>query len=100
MEEGKAPQKNKMSPEKFKRVVVALTFGAVLLLVILLGFLTYQISTIIIIKKDTDDLEEQIAYYLQLTDEEREKIEACNLFDYIVQEARKLGYKLPDDFKE
>lgn len=83
--------------EKFKKRVVAITIGAVLLFVILFCVMVYGLIKILVIKKENKNYEDQVAYYLSLTEEERQKAYACELEDYIRQEARKLGYKDPLD---
>ncbi len=82
-----------MSEEKFKRVVVASTVGAVLLLVILLSVMIYGIVKIIVTNKKIDELDNLVAYYNGLSDEIKEQRYYVGLKDYIEQEAKKLGYR-------
>ncbi|MBQ0099846.1 MAG: hypothetical protein KBS91_04805, partial [Firmicutes bacterium] len=65
--------------------------------VILFGIMVYGLIKIIVTNKENKEFEEQIAYYRSLTDEEKQKAYACELEDYIRQEARKLGLKDPFD---
>ena len=83
--------------EKFKKRVVAISIGAVLLFVILFSVMVYGLIKVLVTKRENTNLEDQIAYYRSLTEEERQKAYACELEDYIRQEARKLGYKDPLD---
>ncbi len=86
-----------MGEEKFRKRVVAITFGAVLLFVILFGFMIYGLVSISVRSHRIDELKEQIAYYKSLTEEEKERADACGEWEYIKQEARKLGYSDPND---
>ncbi len=88
-----------MNEEKFKRVVIASTVGAVLLLVILISVLVYQLIAIGVQKKKEEELIAKYEEYNKLTDEEKAKLEAVNSYWYIVQEAREMGYFFPDDPK-
>lgn len=88
-----------MNEEKFKRVVIASTVGAVLLLVILISVLVYQLIAIGVQKKREEELVAKYEEYNKLTDEEKAKLEAVNSYWYIVQEAREMGYFFPDDPK-
>lgn len=83
--------------EKFKKKIVAITIGAVMLFVILFCVMVYGIIKILVIKKENKNYEDQVAYYLSLTEEEKQIANAAGLEDYIRQEAMKLGYKDPFD---
>ena len=52
-----------MQENEFKKVVVSLTIGAVLLLVILLSVMVYQLISIAVLKKQEAELEAAIQQY-------------------------------------
>ena len=81
-----------MTEEKAKRMIVATTVGAVLLLVTLLAIMVYQMISIKIKENRINYLEEQIAKYNQLIDRGEETIEIRSMHEWIESEARKLGY--------
>lgn len=88
-----------MEKEKYSRTINALKFGAVLLLVILLGILIYQLVSLKIYKNDVNELKDKIAYYNTLTETERETIEARSTLEWIEQRARELGLSLDGDIR-
>lgn len=92
-------EQNKMSEEKFKRVVVAITVGAVLLFTILLSIMVFQIVSIFCERSEIKDLKKDIEIYKELIQDEEKKLQAVSLKEYIINEAKKLGYKLPTDLK-
>ncbi len=81
-----------MTEEKTKRVIVATTVGAVLLLVIMLAIMVYQIIAIQVKKNRIEYLESQIAKYDELIEDGEQTIEARSLEEWIIREARRLGY--------
>ena len=83
--------------EKFKRKIVALTVGAVLLLVILCSVLIYQLIKIAILNKENNKLDNLYEYYQTLNDEEKEKIDATNTIEFYLREGYKRGYKQKGD---
>lgn len=88
-----------MTESKAKRLIVAFTSGAVLLLVILVSVLAYQLVSIGIAKNKRAELEEQIAIYTQLTEENKNTLEARKQKWWIERRAREIGYKYPEDFE-
>ena len=86
-----------MTESKFKKIVSALTVGAVMLLVILSSILVYQLISIKVRRNQIAELENQIAYYNQLTEEERKEQENRYKLSWIINRARELGYKFEDD---
>ncbi len=88
-----------MTEDKFKRIVVATTVGAVLLMFILVSVLVYQLIAISGQKKREEELIAKYQEYSRMTDEEKAKLEAVNSYWYIVQEAREMGYYFPDDIR-
>lgn len=90
-------RKPKMSEEKSKRVTVALTVGAVLLLVILLFVMIYQIIAISYGRKQNRELKEAIAEYNRMIAEGEDIYEARSQRWWIELRARELGYSGIDD---
>lgn len=86
-----------MNESKIKRLIVAITVGAVLLLAILLCILVYQLISIGIEKNKLDELEEEIAIYKALTKEETKTLEARQKQFWIIRRAYELGYKFDGD---
>lgn len=86
-----------MSESKIKRLIVSITAGAVLLLAILLCILIYQLISIKIERNKKRELEDQIAYYTSLTDEQTQTLEARQQRFWIIRRAYELGYKFDGD---
>ena len=86
-----------MTEEKFKRTVIAVTVGAVLLVVVLVSVMFYQLIAISVRKKQIAELETEIERYMLLNEEERKSIETRKQYWWIVQRARELGYVFEDD---
>lgn len=82
-----------MTEEKAKRVIVATTVGAVLLLVILLAIMAYQMISIKVKEERISHLKGQILKYEQLIEQGEETVEIRSMREWIEREARKLGYK-------
>ena len=85
-----------MTEEKAKKVIVATTVGAVLLLVILLAIMAYQMISIRVKENRIADLKEQKAIYEQLIAQGEETIEVRSMREWIEREARKLGLSYKD----
>ncbi len=81
-----------MTETKFRRLVMAATVTAVLLLVILLSIMVYQLVTIFTYKKAIAELEKEIAVYEQIIDETGDTIETRSKRWWIERRARELGY--------
>ena len=86
-----------MTEEKFKRTVIAVTVGAVLLVVVLVSVMFYQLIAISVRKKQIAELETEIERYMLLNEEERKSIETRKQYWWIVQRARELGYVFEGD---
>lgn len=89
-----------MTEDKFKRIVIAATVGAVLLMFILVSVLVYQLIAIGGQKRREEELIAKYEEYNRLTDEEKAKLDAVNSYWYIIQEAREMGYYFPDDVRD
>jgi cell division protein FtsL len=81
-----------MNEEKIKKRIVALTIGAVMLIVILISVLVYQFISIGVEINKRNELDEAIAEYLVLKDNADKELEAYSSYWWIVQRARELGY--------
>ncbi len=82
-----------MAETKAKKLIVASTVGAVLLLFILVSIMVYQMISIQVKKNRIEYLEGQIAKYEMLTEQGKDTIEARSMREWIEREARKLGYR-------
>ncbi len=88
-----------MTESKFKRIVVASTVGAVLLLVILLSVLVYQLISI---KKQNDLKNEYIVAckkYDDLIKQGEQDLDIWGSEWKIEERARELGYIYEDDYR-
>ena len=82
---------------KFKRIVVALTVGAVILLSVLIVFLSWQLIAINGKVREVNALKAKIAEVnIQLSQGE-ETLEIRRTKAWIEREARRLGYAYSDD---
>ncbi len=88
-----------MNEEKTKRVIVATTVGAVLLLVVLLAVMVFQLISISVQRKREKRLDEQIAIYKELKETNENALEERSAYWWIVQRARELGYYFDGDKK-
>ena len=86
-----------MTEAKAKKLIVASTVGAVLLLFILVTIMVYQMITIQVKKNRIEYLQGQIAKYEKLTEEGEQTIETRSMREWIEREARKLGYRYSFD---
>ena len=86
-----------MTETKAKRLIVASTVGAVLLLFILVAIMVYQMISIQVKKNRIEYLEGQIAKYDILKAKGEETIEIRSMREWIEREARKLGYSYSSD---
>ncbi|MBQ8197715.1 MAG: hypothetical protein IJZ73_06655 [Clostridia bacterium] len=86
-----------MTESKLKKVISAVTVGAVMLMVILVSVLVYQLISIKVKRNQIAELENRIAYYNQLTEEERKENQYRYELDWIENRARELGYRGLDD---
>lgn len=86
-----------MEKSKAERLIVAVTAGAVLLVVILVSVLVYQIISINVKNRQVAELEAKIAEYNQLIENGEDVKEARSMLWWIEQRARELGYILKTD---
>ena len=89
-----------MTQEKKERLTVAITALAVLILV--LGFIItiFQSVSIVQRKKELRALNQEIARYEQMIEEEADEITKREQQKLIEDLARKLGYKYPDEVEK
>ena len=86
-----------MKENEFKRVVVSLTVGAVMLLVILLSVMIYQLISIGILINQEAELEAKIQQYEVMIEESGETLEARKTDWWIQRRAMEIGYVFEDD---
>ena len=86
-----------MQENEFKKVVVSLTVGAVLLLVILLSVMIYQLVSIAVLKKEEAELEAKIQEYEIMIQESGETLDARKTDWWIQRRAMEIGYVFEDD---
>lgn len=86
-----------MPESKAKRIIIATTVGAVLLVVILLFVMIYQLVTMSNYKNDIAELEKAIAEYNQMIEDGEQELEAKSKLLWIEREAKKLGYRYQDE---
>ncbi len=86
-----------MDESKAKKLIVASTVGAVVLAVILLIVMIYQLIAIAVKNNRIDDYKEQIAVLDQLIAENENNLSAIKERDWLIYEARKLGYYFEGD---
>ena len=81
-----------MDQSKFRKIVIASTVTAVILLVTLLSVMVYQLVSIFTYKNAIAELEREIAAYEQMIDETGNTIETRSKRCWIERRARELGY--------
>ena len=81
-----------MDQSKFRKIVIASTVTAVILLVTLLSVMVYQLVSIFTYKNAIAELEREIAAYEQMIDETGDTIETRSKRWWIELRARELGY--------
>ena len=86
-----------MTESKIKRLIVAATVGAVLLIVIHLTIMVYQLISASVEKKRIDEIDAKIVEYRALIEEGEETKEARSMRWWIEREARELGYVYDGD---
>ncbi len=86
-----------MTESKFKKVVVASTVGAVLLLFILVFIMVYQLVSIKIYNVEYDEIMAKIEVLEQLKSEGTNTLEIRKTSIWIEEQARKLGYRFDGD---
>lgn len=88
-----------MEESKAKRLIVAGTVGAVLLIFILLVVMVYQIIAISVKKNELAEYQAAIAHYERLIQDGEDTLEARSTKAWIARRARELGYIYKDDVK-
>ncbi len=86
-----------MTDEKFKKVVVSSTVGAVLLVVFLLVIMVYQLAIIGSERRREAELNAAIEEYRILKEDSSKELDACSKRWWIEERARELGYRFIDD---
>ena len=86
-----------MTEAKAKRVIVASTVGAVLLLFILISVMVYGIIALNHERQKGRELEQKITEYNRLIKEGEDTLEARSLRAWIEMRARELGYVFESD---
>lgn len=89
--------REKMPESKFKRLVVALTAGAVILIIFLLSMMIYQLAEIGVQNRKREELKAEIAEYNRLISEGKDKLELRSTRLWIERRARELNYTYEDD---
>ena len=85
-----------MTEEKAKKLVIASTVGAVLLVVILIAVMVYQLIAIGVETKRKNEYESAIAEYNRLIEEGEDLLVLRSKKAWIVRRARELGYITED----
>lgn len=86
-----------MTEEKAKKLIVASTVGAVLLLFILISVMVYGIIALNHERQKGKVLEQKITEYNRLIKEGEDTLEARSLRAWIEMRARELGYVFETD---
>ena len=89
-----------MTESKFKRLVVAGTVGAVLLVAILLIVMVYQLIAIAVEKNNYEEYQAAIARLEQLKDDNEQTLQYRQTEAWIVRRARELGFKYKGDISD
>ncbi len=86
-----------MPEAKFKRLVVALTAGAVILIIFLLSMMIYQLAEIGVQNRKKEELKAEIAEYNRLISDGKDELELRSTRLWIERRARELNYSYEDD---
>ena len=86
-----------MTEQKLKKITIASTVTAVVLLAVLLFVFAFQIISIIVKNNELKKYDEQIAEYNRLIGEKSEELDIYQADWKIQARARELGYKFPGD---
>lgn len=81
-----------MTESKYKRIIVAITCGAVILLCFLAFIMVTQFIGMAQAKKEKANLEKEIARYDEMIELGEDTLEARQTRWWIERQARKLGY--------
>ena len=82
---------------KFKRLVIALTVGAVVLISVLIVLMCYQLIKIGVENRKNSDLKAEIARIEEQFENDGEELEFRRTTLYIERVARELGYHYAED---
>ncbi len=93
-------EKNKISEEKAKKLIVAGTVGAVLLVLILLFVMVYQLISIGVYNKRIKNYEMQISEYNRMIEEGASAKETYQMEWWIRREALALGLVVPENLDD
>lgn len=81
-----------MTDSKFKKIIVALTVGAVILMFFLCSFLAYQLVAIKNERSRSDELTNKIIEYNKLIEEGEDTLQTRSMRWWIERRAREIGY--------
>ena len=88
-----------MTESKAKRLIVAFTVGAVVLIVTLLSVLIFQLISIGVKKNRERELDNAIMSYKQMIIDEENNLKAYSSKWFIEMRARELGYVYELDYE-
>ncbi len=86
-----------MTESKFKRLVVAITAGAVILIMFLVAIMVYQLISIKVERDALNELTQTVEEYKELIIQGENTLEVRKTYDWIERAARKLGYYFDGD---
>ena len=86
-----------MTESKFRKIVVAVTVGAVALMFFLCSFLVYQLIFINSENKKSEELTQKIQEYNELIENGEDTLETRSMRWWIERRAREIGYTYEDD---
>lgn len=89
-----------MNDAKCKRIIVASTVGAVVLVAVLLIVMIYQLIAIGVSKKEAEEYELQKAEYVRLIEEGETTLAARSQRRWLAKRARELGYSFETDITD
>ncbi|MDE7440455.1 MAG: hypothetical protein K2N23_08115 [Clostridia bacterium] len=81
-----------MTEEKRNRIIAAVTVNVILLIAILAAVVIYQIIKIQIVKRNRDDIVNQIKYYQTETDKNEKTLEYYKSYEGLIDKAYEFGY--------
>ncbi|MBR2869912.1 MAG: hypothetical protein IKB98_00825 [Clostridia bacterium] len=86
-----------VNESKYKRIIVASTVGAVLLVVILLFVMIYQLIAIGVNKRINDEYNSAIAEYKRLIEDGENTLQIRRTESWIAMRAKELGYNFEEE---
>lgn len=81
-----------MTEEKRKRIAAAITVTSILLIVILAAIVIYQLVIISSIKRQKKDIEAEIAYLVQQTENAQDDLEYLQSQEHLYEKLLEYGY--------